>query len=733
MQTRARRASVPDVSPEDRALVWFTRNVRVADHAGLLAASRARCATAAILVIDPKRQRAASAASAAMAAEKLRDSLRSKGMDLIVRVGRAEEVVLQMVRELRADVVLVEDDVESTWREAIESVKDGEVRIRTWKSPLREGSIALEYPIAEEGSDVPENQNEGQQLVVEAWRALEEGNAGGMEQTISKVEGMALWSRNELSKEESGLHQAERWMQQNFRMSGHGAVRWTRPPLPVPEMFSKINVEAAGVQLGSIPSAEEILEAIAVAQEVHPSLRRLQEERLEEAAGHEAVRLAIASGAEEALQEYLKGYENGDTFREREGWLGLLKELVQREESQRRGAALASAFADAFELGLLSPRMLYAATQKQLRKVGEGRVRDISHWTMAARAELSKKPLHTALLAAEAQNFHLWLAEEDARRGERVPGAMSRWWRWKGRLCHYNMALPHPESCDHDQITSASKSRDPALVFVHGFGASADHFRRNMKDLADEGFKVYALTMPGFGRSEKPPDFAYSQHVWVNCLKDFLLEVVKEPAVVVGNSIGGYISAQLAAECPEAILGLGLINTAGKIGNQSADTKEKPKPNDLVVVTASLTLLWYLERNIKATLKRCYPQNPDGADAWLAEEIFRAACDPGSLRVFSSAFYLPAPVPLNVLIQDMYKGPTLVLQGVNDPLNDAKSRARQLGELCDNVEVELLEAGHCPHDEVPLAVNQALGKWIRRLGTDRTQTIENVTTSLHVE
>jgi pimeloyl-ACP methyl ester carboxylesterase len=31
-----------------------------------------------------------------------------------------------------------------------------------------------------------------------------------------------------------------------------------------------------------------------------------------------------------------------------------------------------------------------------------------------------------------------------------------------------------------------------------------------------------------------------------------------------------------------------------------------------------------------------------------------------------------------------------------------------MGELCSNVRVELLQAGHCPHDEAPEAVNRAL-------------------------
>ena len=60
--------------------------------------------------------------------------------------------------------------------------------------------------------------------------------------------------------------------------------------------------------------------------------------------------------------------------------------------------------------------------------------------------------------------------------------------------------------------------------------------------------------MPGYGRSEKP-SVAYSQEFWVAFLRDFIVEVVKKPVVVAGNSIGGFLSAQLAADFKPLIQG----------------------------------------------------------------------------------------------------------------------------------------------------------------------------------
>ena len=66
--------------------------------------------------------------------------------------------------------------------------------------------------------------------------------------------------------------------------------------------------------------------------------------------------------------------------------------------------------------------------------------------------------------------------------------------------------------------------------------------------------QVYAPTIPGFGRSEKPA-LAYSQTLWLDFLREFVVEVVQRPVVVVGNSIGGFICASLAAKCPRIVKG----------------------------------------------------------------------------------------------------------------------------------------------------------------------------------
>lgn len=76
-----------------------------------------------------------------------------------------------------------------------------------------------------------------------------------------------------------------------------------------------------------------------------------------------------------------------------------------------------------------------------------------------------------------------------------------------------------------------------------------------------------------------------------------------------------------------------------------------------------------------------------------------------------------------------YKGPVLVAQGMLDPLNDAKLRAAMLGDLRKDITVSPIDAGHCPHDEVPSEVAEAMHKWMRLQATTPKVTSDGNTLS----
>ncbi|WP_346622801.1 alpha/beta hydrolase [Blastococcus montanus] len=100
----------------------------------------------------------------------------------------------------------------------------------------------------------------------------------------------------------------------------------------------------------------------------------------------------------------------------------------------------------------------------------------------------------------------------------------------------------------------------PAVVLVHGLGGS--HLNWDLfAPLIARHARVWAIDLPGFGRSE-PGDRTASVTANVAVLHRFLTEVVGEPAVLVGNSMGGMISILEAGERPEGVSGLVLLDPA---------------------------------------------------------------------------------------------------------------------------------------------------------------------------
>lgn len=102
---------------------------------------------------------------------------------------------------------------------------------------------------------------------------------------------------------------------------------------------------------------------------------------------------------------------------------------------------------------------------------------------------------------------------------------------------------------------------------IHGFGGNADQFRYNLPALADAtNSPSYAIDLLGYGYSDKPSpkEFGvnklYNFENWADQTTDFIRDEIKEPVILVCNSVGGVVGLQAAVNHPELIKGVVLIN-----------------------------------------------------------------------------------------------------------------------------------------------------------------------------
>lgn len=287
-----------------------------------------------------------------------------------------------------------------------------------------------------------------------------------------------------------------------------------------------------------------------------------------------------------------------------------------------------------------------------------------------------------------------------------IPGT---YWQWQGNSIYYVCA-------------GEKQPNKPALLLVHGFGASTDHWRKNIAQLQDK-FQVWAIDLLGFGRSAKPSQ-EYSGSLWREQLHDFITEVIGQPTVLAGNSLGGYASLCVAAAYPQSTAGLILLNSAGPFTDTSPKSEQKSNTNIigklirsiLLQPWASFLLFQYVRRKsvIRKTLNKVY-FDKNAVTNQLIEDIYRPSSDVGAAEVFNAVFKTPQGEKVDILLGQM-QCPLLLLWGEKDPWIDTRDRGIKFRQYYPQLTEYYLEAGHCPHDEIPDEVNNLITNWILSQG-----------------
>ncbi len=289
-----------------------------------------------------------------------------------------------------------------------------------------------------------------------------------------------------------------------------------------------------------------------------------------------------------------------------------------------------------------------------------------------------------------------------------VPGI---YWNWRGQSIYYLHAARRDGS--------AVRADRAPLLLVHGFGASTDHWRKNVAELRED-FEIWAIDLLGFGRSSKP-NWAYSGQLWQEQLQEFVREVVGRPVVVAGNSLGGYVALCLGANCPEWVAGVILLNSAGPF-SESPEAPQRKTPLQATLQAtvrslflqpwASYTLFQWLRQPwvIRRTLEQVYVDRTAVTDR-LVEEIYWPSCDVGAPQVFASVFKTPQGDPVDRLLERL-QHPLLLIWGEGDPWMKASERSQKFRQYAPQATEVFLAAGHCPHDEDPVRTNAAIRDWM---------------------
>ena len=260
------------------------------------------------------------------------------------------------------------------------------------------------------------------------------------------------------------------------------------------------------------------------------------------------------------------------------------------------------------------------------------------------------------------------------------------------------IALRHNLSQEHDQV----------LVMIHGFSANKENWLRMAQHL-HEDYGLVALDLPGHGESTQDPELSYRIPEQASRVREVMDALDIEAAHLTGNSMGGAIAALVAANHPERVHTLSLINSAGIHEHPSELEQALERGENPLVVRSTGDFRRVIDFTMEKPPFIPWPISSAMAERAVANASINDRIFEDLQRDSSNDFQQAL---------EHIEAPTLVLWGEKDRVISVDNAPLFASRLSDSRLVLLDDIGHMPMIEVP----QETAGYIRELmrGDERT-------------
>lgn len=267
---------------------------------------------------------------------------------------------------------------------------------------------------------------------------------------------------------------------------------------------------------------------------------------------------------------------------------------------------------------------------------------------------------------------------------------------------------PYPECTFHlsdgEEIRYVDVGEGPTLLLVPGADGVKETFRYQLSAFAEE-HRVIAADL----RSRFPPDADFD--LFARDLRELTDTLDADPAVVVGQSLGGAIAMRYAVRHPERVRGLVLCNTLARVSYEHVGL------NRALLAPVAMATTRYLPTFLAQQAARLWSR---GA-VWIYDDA------PGSENVVDYALWTgPRTASPRVSDRrvDLLKGedlrpelaeirvPTLVVKGPRDAYVPPEWSREIAGRIPGAAYVEVPETGHCSHISMPGRFNRLVLDWL---------------------
>ncbi len=111
-------------------------------------------------------------------------------------------------------------------------------------------------------------------------------------------------------------------------------------------------------------------------------------------------------------------------------------------------------------------------------------------------------------------------------------------------------------------VSAGKQSSSKTILFLHGWGVDSQLWFKIVPELTKKNWSMYFLDLPGFGQSQIP-DTMYDVDDYKRIVYEFVKKMELKNVNFVGHSFGGRITIKLAAENPNFLEKIILVDTAG--------------------------------------------------------------------------------------------------------------------------------------------------------------------------
>lgn len=262
-------------------------------------------------------------------------------------------------------------------------------------------------------------------------------------------------------------------------------------------------------------------------------------------------------------------------------------------------------------------------------------------------------------------------------------------------------------------INTIDMGEGPAIVFVHGLSGSWPNWLEQLPVFARD-HRVIAMDLPGFGHSPMPHE-KITISAYARILDGLLESLGVSAATLVGNSMGGFVSTELAIAFPQRVERLVLVSAAG-ISTYRHPGVQRVEPYlrrlaPMVALYTGWTAAqsdWVTSRpGLRNLTLGLVTRHPGRLPAALAAEQLRGAGKPGFMQALKANIDYPIKERLPEIAC-----PTLIVWGAEDKVITVAD-ASVFEEMIPNSRKVIFEdTGHMAMLERPASFNELLSEFV---------------------